>query len=135
MNYETQIEILDRQPPTELDPINRYLYMIYQSLQIAGYRLVGARCKYEWGRTRVVPVKPVTRRQRLVGLLFPTVVFAIIILIEYIVGLVFLVASPSLGLLFLLSVLIGGSLSPFIFPIIFDIRRARRLFRYSLGEQ
>lgn len=53
--------------------IEGYLLIPHELLHVIGYWLVGKRCAYHWGNNRVKPVGPLTRRERLVGLLFPFV--------------------------------------------------------------
>ena len=49
------------------------LLIPHELLHILGYRLVGKRCLYRWGDAYVTPLGPVSRRERLVGALFPFV--------------------------------------------------------------
>lgn len=51
--------------------IEGYLLIPHELLHVLGYRLVGKRCTYRWGEHQVRPAGPMTRRERLVGLLFP----------------------------------------------------------------
>ncbi len=54
--------------------IEGYLLIPHEMLHVIGYRLVGKRCTYRWGDNRVTPIDPLTRGERLVGLLFPFIV-------------------------------------------------------------
>lgn len=54
-----------------LTRLEGYLLIPHELLHVAGYRLVGKQCAYRWGDHQVRPVGPLTRRERLVGLLFP----------------------------------------------------------------
>ena len=57
-----------------------YLLAPHELLHVVGFRLVGKQCQYRWGNTYVTPIGPMTRRERLVGMLFPfTVFFALLI--------------------------------------------------------
>lgn len=58
-----------------------YLAIPHELLHVAGYRLVGKQCLYRWGESYVTPIGPMTRRERLVGLLFPFVVSFIVFLL------------------------------------------------------
>lgn len=48
-----------------------FLIIPHELLHVLGYRLVGKRCTYRWGEIYVVPERPLTRRQALIGLLCP----------------------------------------------------------------
>jgi hypothetical protein len=54
--------------------IEGYLLIPHELLHVLGYRLVGKHCIYRWGDHQVKPVGPLSRNERLVGLLFPFVV-------------------------------------------------------------
>lgn len=54
--------------------IEGYLLIPHELLHVIGYRLVGKRCNYRWGDNQVRPLDPMTRNERLVGLLCPFVV-------------------------------------------------------------
>lgn len=58
--------------------IEGLLLIPHELLHLAGYRLVGKQCEYQWGDHYVTPIGSMTRRERLVGLLFP---FAICVII------------------------------------------------------
>lgn len=54
-----------------------YFIMPHELLHVLGYRLVGQRCVYRRGNSYVTPVGSMSRRARLVGKLFPFLVFFI----------------------------------------------------------
>ena len=58
-----------------------YLLIPHELLHLLGFWLVGARCEYRWGWPYVRPLEPLSRRQRLVGRLFPFVSFTLLVLI------------------------------------------------------
>jgi hypothetical protein len=58
-----------------------YLLIPHELLHILGFRLVGKRCNYRWGNNYVTPLGSMSRWERLVGMLFPFVVFAILFII------------------------------------------------------
>lgn len=51
-----------------------YFFLPHELLHVAGYRLVGKNCRYHPGDWSVKPEPGLTRKQRLVGLLFPVVI-------------------------------------------------------------
>lgn len=51
-----------------------YFLIPHELLHLAGFWLVGKRCRYQWGDSFVLPIDPINRRERLVGLLFPFIV-------------------------------------------------------------
>lgn len=51
--------------------VEGWLLIPHELLHLAGYSLVGKRCRYRMGDDSVAPVGPLTPRERLVGLLFP----------------------------------------------------------------
>lgn len=55
-----------------------YLAMPHELLHIAGYKLVGRSCQYRWGDFHVKPQGEMTISQRLVGLLFPFIMFSLV---------------------------------------------------------
>lgn len=57
-----------------------YLLIPHELLHIVGFRLVGKRCEYQWGNSYVTPIGPMTRWERLVGRLFPSVVFLLLLI-------------------------------------------------------
>jgi len=58
-----------------------YFLIPHELLHVAGYRLVGRKCRYHLGNPFVTPLEPMTRREQLVGLLFPFAVFASLFLL------------------------------------------------------
>lgn len=52
-----------------------YLLIPHELLHLAGFRLVGKRCRYQWGKAYVTPLDPMSLGQRLIGMLLPFVVF------------------------------------------------------------
>jgi hypothetical protein len=65
----------DTRARSQFQLILGYLAIPHELLHVLGHRLVGQRCKYQWGNTYVTPIGEITRWKRLVGLLFPFVVF------------------------------------------------------------
>lgn len=61
--------------------VEGYILIPHELLHVLGYRLVGQRCKYHWAQPYVTPVQPLSRRQDLVGTLFPFLIFSILVLI------------------------------------------------------
>lgn len=59
-----------------------YLYVPYQFLQAAGYRLVGKQCDYRWRKYRPEPIGPTTPVQHLIASAFPTAVCCIILALQ-----------------------------------------------------
>jgi len=57
-----------------------YLAIPHELLHVAGYRLAGQRCRYQWGELYVVPVGPMKLGARLMGILFPFAVFSLLFL-------------------------------------------------------
>ncbi len=60
--------------------VEGYLLIPHELLHVLAYRLQGKSCQYQWGQAYVSPVGPLTRREKLIGLLFPFVVFLILFL-------------------------------------------------------
>lgn len=98
---------LDHHPPKEyqapLSPVEGYILIPHELLHIVGYRLVGIRCKYQWGGRSVKPIGSMTQKMRLVGMLFPFAIF----------GVGFLICAVASGLAFL-QILCGGPIGWFI---------------------
>ena len=67
---------------SKLENLEGYLAIPHQLLHIAGYRLVGKRCVYRLGKLYVLPVGSMTRRERLIGILFPFITFCSIFLLS-----------------------------------------------------
>lgn len=61
--------------------IRKLFALPHELLHIAGYRLVGKQCRYEWGNFYVQPLGPMRLRERLVGLLFPFVIFTLSVIV------------------------------------------------------
>ncbi len=59
-----------------MSKIEGYLLIPHELLHVAGYRLVGRKCRYRLGDPYVIPPGSMTRREQLIGLLFPFAVFA-----------------------------------------------------------
>jgi hypothetical protein len=92
-----------------LSRLEGYLLIPHELLHVVGYRLVGKRCIYRWGQPYVIPVGPLTRREHLVGLLFPFVVSATLFLVLTILsGVTLLVVKQQEGTIFLWLVLLGS---------------------------
>ena len=87
---------------SRLGKFEGYLLIPHELLHIAGYRLVGKRCVYHWGEPYVIPVGPLTRRQRLVGILFPFVVCTVLFwLLTFLSGVILMIVSHRQGNLLL----------------------------------
>jgi len=54
-----------------------YFLIPHELLHVVGYRFVGKTCRYRWGSHSVTPLGTITRRERLVAMLFPFGVFII----------------------------------------------------------
>ncbi|HXW01113.1 MAG TPA: hypothetical protein VEC93_22055 [Anaerolineae bacterium] len=65
---------------SKLKKLEGYVGIPHELLHLVGYRLVGKKCRYRWGDPYVKPIGPLTRRERLVGLLFPFGVSSLIFL-------------------------------------------------------
>ena len=115
----------------ELDKFHCYLYIPYQSLQVLGYWLVGKRCDYQWGKSVVKPLGAITRRQQLVGLLFPVAVFYLILAVELVIATYILLRYYLLmpWLIIPLAVLAALPLSPYFYQVLFDTWRVYRLLK------
>ena len=70
-----------------LNQLVSYLYLPYQLLQIAGYRLVGRQCEYQWGTYRPEPVTTTSRFQHAAALLLPPLVCCLVLALQIIVSL------------------------------------------------
>ncbi len=57
-----------------------YLAIPHELLHVVGYKLVGCSCQYRWGDFHVKPQSEMNISRRLVGLLFPFVIFSTICL-------------------------------------------------------
>ena len=57
-----------------------YILIPHELLHLLGFWLAGTRCEYRWGQPYVRPLEPMSRRQRLVGRLFPFVIFTLLVL-------------------------------------------------------
>lgn len=102
--------------------IEGYLLIPHELLHVIGYWLVGKRCAYRWGDHQVRPAGPLTRSERLVGLLFPVVacVAAWLILLPLSV-MVWIAGGLTWGII--LTVLAGVTLV-YAFASIGDLRQA-----------
>jgi hypothetical protein len=69
------------QQTTWVSRVEGYILIPHELLHLLGYRLVGRQCEYRWGARSVRPVGPLTRREQLIGLLFPFLVFALLFVI------------------------------------------------------
>ena len=58
-----------------------YLLIPHELLHLVGFRLVGQRCEYQWGQPYVTPIGSMKRQQDLVGMLFPFLIFFILVTI------------------------------------------------------
>lgn len=68
-------------PQTWFSRLEGYVLIPHELLHLVGYRLVGKQCKYEWGQPYVTPIEPLSRNERLVGVLFPFIVFVLLIIL------------------------------------------------------
>ena len=93
-----------QQPQNQASRLEGYILIPHELLHVAGYRLVGNRCNYQWGHSSVTPSRPMTRWQDLVGTLFPFLTF----------GLMFLTSGVLAGLAYG-QALRQGSFFGFIF--------------------
>jgi hypothetical protein len=59
----------------------RYLAIPHELLHVAGYRLAGQQCHYQWGDSYVATPGSMQVYKRLIGLLFPFATFATLCLI------------------------------------------------------
>ncbi len=57
--------------------VEGYFLIPHELLHVVGYRMVGKTCRYRWGSRSVTPLGSITRRERLVGMLFPFGLFSI----------------------------------------------------------
>jgi hypothetical protein len=67
--------------PSKLEKLEGFLAIPHELLHVVGYRLVGKKCSYRLGKLYVLPSGAMTRRERLIGLLFPFVIFCTIFLL------------------------------------------------------
>jgi len=117
-----------------MDQLHTSLYIPYQGLQLLGYRFAGKQCRYEWGKSIVRPIGSVTAKQQLMGLLFPVLVFWLILVLELgliIYMLLHLYARLS-WLIIPLIILAVIPLSPYFYQILFDSWRIYRLLKRYL---
>lgn len=106
--------------------IEGYLLIPHELLHVLGYRLVGKRCIYRWGDHRVRPVGPMSRNERLVGLLFPFAACVAAWLILLPLPLVaFFYGSLSWTAIF---TVLSGIIFIYAFAAIGDLRQAYLLF-------
>lgn len=61
--------------PTRLQHLGGYLLIPHELLHLLGFWLVGVRCRYRWGQPSVTPLGSMSRRQHLVGVLLPFLIF------------------------------------------------------------
>jgi hypothetical protein len=61
--------------------LSGYLLIPHELLHLIGYRLVGKRCRYQWSNPYVTPLEPASRTERLVGILFPFLIFTLLFII------------------------------------------------------
>jgi hypothetical protein len=113
-----------------LTPIAEYLYVPYQGLQIAGYRLAGKRCAWQWRKYRPEPIGPTRRVQHLVAGLFPAAALILIAALQFVLSLyLFFQFYPQAP-----WIIIPAAIQPAIpfslyaYLIIFDVLRLRRLW-------
>lgn len=84
-----------------------YLLIPHELLHLLGFRLVGKRCRYQWGQGYVTPIGPMSPWQQLIGRLLPFVVFTLAFIVCAVcAGLAYNRAGP------------GGSPGWFIFWLI-----------------
>jgi hypothetical protein len=103
-----------------------YLLIPHELLHIVGFRLVGKRCEYRWGSAHVTPLEPMSRREQLVGMLFPFIVFALLFVIcTILVGLIYGqgVRDGSFGL-FIFGLIVMQILALYTGTTLVDLRRA-----------
>lgn len=117
-----------------LNQLISYLYVPYQLLQVVGYRLVGQRCKYEWGKSSVKPIEAMTTKQQLVGLLFPVLVFWLFLILGLILcAYIFLLYRFEMPWIIIpLVIFFTLPLSPYFYQVVFDMWRAYRLLKHSV---
>jgi hypothetical protein len=119
---------------TLLGRLNSYLYVPYQFLQVVGYRLVGKRCVYQWGKCGVKPVEPVTRKQYLLGVLFPVAVFWTILIFQAILHayLYYRYYPTAFWIPIIFGLLPAIALGPYFHLVVLDMLRVRRLLKNKL---
>ena len=102
--------------------IEGYLLIPHELLHVLGYRLVGKRCVYRWGEHQVKPVGPLSRDERLVGLLFPfTACIAAWLIVLLLLSMAFFYGG--LTWVMILSVL-SGIVLIYAFAAVGDLRQA-----------
>jgi len=110
-----------------------YLLIPHELLHVAGYRLVGKRCHYRLGERRVVPIGPLGRQERLVGLLFPFVVWSVLfVFLTGLAGLVLLLVSRQNGNIWLWLAILGPlclAVGGYLGTTAGDLDQAYRLLR------
>ena len=120
---------------TKLEKLEGYIGIPHELLHVAGYRLVGKRCYYRWGEPFVTPVTPLTRREQVVGLLFPFCVFSLVfLLLALLSGLILAsYAETAAGPPAWVSLLAGLALLSGIYACLSvgDLRQAYLLIRQS----
>jgi hypothetical protein len=84
---------------SKLETVEGYLAVPHQLLHVAGYRLAGKKCVYRLGKLYVLPSGSMTRRERLIGTLFPFTVFFSIFLLTTIGTSIALSIYPSTAIL------------------------------------
>jgi len=116
---------------TKPDKLHTYLYLPYQRLRILGYRLAGKRCQVARDTLAVTPIGPLTRRQHLLGLLFPVVIFCLVFLLEFAIATYILwqFYSTMPWLILPLAILTAVPLSPYFYQVLFDTWRAYHLWK------
>ena len=87
-----------------------YLLIPHELLHLAAYRIMDKQCVYEWGKPYIKLMEPVTRRERLIGLLSPFVgcsILSIILIIPFNIGTYYYIyRQASISVLFI-SLLFG----------------------------
>ncbi len=68
--------------PDRVITLEGYLAIPHELLHIVGYKLVGHSCQYRWGDFHVKPQGQMNISRRLVGLLFPCMIFSCVCLVS-----------------------------------------------------
>jgi hypothetical protein len=121
---------LDHERRNWLTQLEGYLLIPHELLHLVGYKLVGKRCHYHWGNSYVTPIDPMTRNEKLVGLLFPLAACLMAWLLLFPLPFVALfIAGPTWAIILTLLPVIPFA---YAFTAIGDLRRAYLLiYDYS----
>lgn len=102
--------------------IEGYLLIPHELLHVVGYKLAGKQCRYRWGDHFVTPIGSMTRKEELVGLLFPFIACLALWLILLPLPLAALFVGGA-GWAIALSIIFSIPLA-YAFTAIGDLRRA-----------